>query len=548
MKQFLAFCFCLFSLIGATQKVLKEYYPNYHIKLEYQVNSDGLKNGFFKSYSTVGELYESGFFTNGEKSGTWTTYGIMQGHSGEIAATMEYSNGKMNGRYVQYCWSGGKRYICGDYEYVDDEEVAAMRYYVNGKLSERFDVRKGFHEKWFEDGTPLLEMKGKYLYEYEEDEWGNRSVSNIYFDSTDFHIQLHFSGKKGRLRIADFCEKDASKKLNGYHKILKSIRYNGGDNIEILEGSSKLALDSTLYRFCFELYCNAPSPNINNTKCSYDFTKGDIIDIDYNRFIKHPDPKGGFTFEEYYESGVLVRRVLKTGVVQYFVQGKLESEVGPDEEWVKIYYPSGFVKEKISKESKGDYKIKYNEQGDVVGEFGYINGKKRAFVNRCYYDSGRLKWDVRLNQNDSIDWPNYVYKFADNDSAKVIAIVDLVRISDDFINKETTNKKDVESILMYDYRARVSAIVKKINEGLYKDGVYLKTELVYDKINRIVSSDNYSVQNATDFTLVDLSFKRLNAICNNIKTIKIPSTSEEEKILKKAKEPNEVLRLLEIKQ
>ncbi|MFM7729491.1 MAG: hypothetical protein ACKO6L_00470, partial [Flavobacteriales bacterium] len=178
------------------QKIEREYHSNLRIKYEWQADENGVKNGYFKSFTTDGMLFEKGHFSKGVKNGIWTTYGIIQGFPTEISSTMEYVNGKMNGQYKQWCWEKSKKYLCGDYLYRNDEEVKAKQFFSNGKLQYERDIDNGLYKEWFEDGSPSTEtIEGrKIVYDMNgNDYYGvKRIIRSISFDSLEHNYSFYY--------------------------------------------------------------------------------------------------------------------------------------------------------------------------------------------------------------------------------------------------------------------------------------------------------------------------------------------------------------------
>lgn len=270
------------SIVTFAQKVEREYYPNLRVKYEWQVNSTGVKDGYFKSFATDGKVYEKGFYTNGKKSGVWTSYGIMQGFPAEIASTMEYDNDKMNGRYIQYCWNQAKRYICGDYIYKAGEEVKALTYHENGNLQYKRDRENGIYEEFFLDGTPKKETKDGKRYTYDKSYRG-KYVSSILFDSLNHAYRYTFSDDH-KLSSIDIYEK-SDKCIDCGEKIIQ-YGFSNLSKPNAYKGNTQLKLDSLICFNAYSFYKNSPNPNNKKESCPYDFQTGDIkiISSDSNSY------------------------------------------------------------------------------------------------------------------------------------------------------------------------------------------------------------------------------------------------------------------------
>lgn len=110
MKKFVTIAILLLSINAIAQKVEKEYYYNGKLKKEYQVNSNGVKNGYYKSYGTNGVLYESSNYKNGEKHGT-LTYFFVDNNPGKVNEIINFVDGKRHGEYKKWNFAGTNYYL-----------------------------------------------------------------------------------------------------------------------------------------------------------------------------------------------------------------------------------------------------------------------------------------------------------------------------------------------------------------------------------------------------------------------------------------------------
>jgi len=415
IKNCMLWLFVFLTNVLFAQRVEKELYNNFKVKYQYQVdNASGVKNGFFHSYGTDGVLYESGSYKNGLKSGVWTTYGTMEGHPSEVSSTMEYTNGKMNGHYVQYCWYQGKKYICGDYQYADDKEVTALKYHNNGKLYQRSDHVKGIYEEWFEDGTPVKEKIGARYYRYQKTQSGKK-IEYLSIDTLDGVWKYYFfDNSPYSLRSFEIVDKN--------NNSLEYIDYNNFLNgkPEYSIGNKKQKLDSALFFKAYMYYESASDLN-NSEKKPFKYNKltGDFSYTDFKNevtfyhyfndsirsYSKRVDKtiefynKEGKEIEDHFldEKGQIIKKIdLKKKVTSLYHNGLLEKEINENLKAIKLffengkldryfgyyydenkyerflyeYYPNGQLKSKHEEDLKnkkfGPLAYYYDEQGNLV--------------------------------------------------------------------------------------------------------------------------------------------------------------------------------------
>lgn len=214
MKKIIIFLFLNLSINSFAQKVVKEKYYNGNTKYEYQVNSNGVKNGYYKAFENNGYLVESGFYKQGEKSGLWTTYDDYG--KGQIHTAANYSNGKLNGENKVWCWEqvNGQiiRYLCGQYIFENGDEISSIKYnanntissksvyngkcfnnYPNGKTKEEWTRKDGAtiagtYKSYLENGKAETEtINGKtYTYSTDKDCYGK--LKEVEWDSLNYLI------------------------------------------------------------------------------------------------------------------------------------------------------------------------------------------------------------------------------------------------------------------------------------------------------------------------------------------------------------------------
>jgi hypothetical protein len=123
----------LFSIISFNcfAEIVKEYYPNNVIKLEYHLKN-GKKEGLSKFYYENGNIGKEAHYKQGKEDGT--TYGYYKG--GSIKEKREYTAGKLDGVVNGYYESGNIKY---ENFYSNDIPIGHHKwYYENGELKSEF--------------------------------------------------------------------------------------------------------------------------------------------------------------------------------------------------------------------------------------------------------------------------------------------------------------------------------------------------------------------------------------------------------------------------
>lgn len=523
------------------QKVMREYYNNFLVQYEWQVDANGVKQGYFRSYATDGTLYEAGNYNKGEKSGTWTTYGIAEGHPAEISATIEYKDGKMNGRYVQYCWSRGKRYVCSDRTYRDDEELTKLSYYPNGQLSEQIDKERKIYNKWFEDGQPSSIVKDGKQYDYYQNGDGYRSVTDVSYDSLNMSIFVEYP-YRGQLGNVQLRVKSSECKRCG--SLITEYKFENVYKIEIFNENGKVKLDSLNLREAYEFYTKIPDPNGTKVKSPYNPISGDVkVPLNNGYQLYHISREGGILYiNEYDNMGVLVYSEDSLGNSYYYKEGVLQEYFSADKFTKRSYDNKGIlVSEEITSHSNPS-KTTFYKNGKIQSQIGYINGVNRAPVNIKFYESGRVQWNIEPNPNDSLQFNNRGFEFADNDEQTLKAYIVFSRWDNTKPSEESVYKiEEVQKLAVEDYKLKLKGLKKQIDGYLGVQNAYPKTQLVFEKIMKIVSTSEANIMYGTDFETIDIAFKLVKHINNSKALIVVPENEDDIKKLKKSKESSEVL-------
>lgn len=294
----------LFSFTVSAQKVVKEFYDyqKTKVKYQYQVNANGIKNGYYKAFGTKGNLAIEGTYKMNRKNGTWKEYDDY----GKVFSIVNYVNDTMNGVYKQWCFEGNNTisYLCGDHIYKKGEKVVSKIYNPKGKLLEEIDIAKNIHNKWFEDGSPETETIDGKTYFYEGVDEG-KFVDNIYVDSIGYTYMYHYPykalnelqiyDKKGECLACIFVEgwRFASI-IDGIIVHKKGVKY------------TEMPLDSASFREGVLLYLSALNPNNKKEKVEYDLNTGDFKSYynngDYRIVHYYSDPNNPTLYTDFIKS------------------------------------------------------------------------------------------------------------------------------------------------------------------------------------------------------------------------------------------------------
>lgn len=98
------------------------------IKYEYEVDENGLRNGFYKLYYENGQLWVDAFYKDDKLNGFYKSYF----NNGQLCIDTVYKNGERNGFYKLYYKNGQ---LCIDTTYINDEQSGSCKEYNdNGQL------------------------------------------------------------------------------------------------------------------------------------------------------------------------------------------------------------------------------------------------------------------------------------------------------------------------------------------------------------------------------------------------------------------------------
>jgi antitoxin component YwqK of YwqJK toxin-antitoxin module len=531
------------------------------VREEFQVNANGYKNGYYKEFNNEGELYKKGTYRNGKKTGVWTTYDTQW--SGQIAATIEYSDGKMNGQYKQWCWESGRRYLCGDYVYIDDKEVRAKQYFSNGKLHYERDHEKGIYKEWFVDGSAKKETIDGKKYEFAWSRNGRKVVSMI-FDSLEVsYMYLYSEYDDFNLKYLQILgEEEFYVRYNwmnlpdiGYKK-----RVDHGDNSKI----PSMLIDSTYFRKAMLAYLQAPDPNNTRSEfIKYNADNGIASlmkkDSSYIELFFLASPAGRYEETRYDKTG---------NRIQYTLSDMSLSESIKNEPLITRYFESGTLREEVSNIDKS--RKLYYPSGSMEIEYLYADeAKDRAgTTENQFYESGQLKLTSYKEKRD-FSTLTITEKTFDEDGA---LRSDFFRDSNGYpvtleyseggvLEKVTLNgtvKSDRIDVYAYQCDKLLEQFKSKylISEtafrpstgyttsGYYTTYQYPRGEIVYNRCKKVIDRLNFDVLNSLNDESGSKALERYMAFINKLMMLEEDQTTSLEGVLKKVKKVEDIERLI----
>ena len=566
----LALSFSVFA-----QKVTKTYwgYSN-NVHEEFQVNSVGVKNGYYKEYYKEGQLYESGFYKSGQKSGLWTTYDMNW--SGQISSTMEYENDKMNGQYKQWCWEKSKRYLCGDYIYKDDLEVSSIKYYSNGKKSSQNDAN-GYFE-WFEDGTPGVETKNGKTYKYQmfsADYYHNtekKEVRRITYDTLGLKYEYYYDYdtkydgdhlKASQISI-DIEDIETKGKVTNFQWRF----YSDGIIYEFYKNGNKCKLDSTSAKQGYNLLKHEPTGYFDKLDSVYNEDTGDIKickndgscqlfhyydgSSKYEYRLIKLNTEGKQVEENYYERNRSDDRHYISNQ-KTFKDGKLVKEEFNSFEGstyknliIKEYYDNGVLKSEMN--YIDGFNNKFYESGKLLKKSGFfVKDQRPCCYLTEYYESGKIKIDVPLK--DSINLSNKRFYYDEN--SNVIKIEEFESYSGK-TEKTIEGNKEIGEYFISDLTAQYNSVFyiqkKTWNSGGYYDYSYEypKGQNLYVKSYKVLESIYKNFTKAQTDAERNSFVKEYENSVNKLLEIAKTDTKELNEKLSKVKKVEEIKQILGI--
>lgn len=538
MKGFSTFFVLIIAFVSFGQKIEREYYSNLKVEKEWQVDKNGVKNGYFKHFSKDGILYEVGQFKDGLESGKWIRYGnwTMDGrllsHPSETAEISNYINGKLDGSSQSWQWKGTTskngwsteytRYLLTDAYYKEGVAIRYKEFYSNGKLKYEKDIEKNIFNEWFDDGTPKLEtIDGKTI------KYANKGiVEKITFDSLgktySFRFDLSYNnlceilikGESEEMRI-EYCTK-----IFPEIKIMKS----GSDESWLSEKIKPVELDSINVRLAYLAYNNAPNPNNSNKKILYDETTGDVKIYDplnkFNVYHFKSSPKMAYTVLWFDENGVLtyfqdIQEVFnesnnsftkRENIIKNYNKGILWKYQNIIEDYLIEYYPDGqkkFEKYNINEALKRDtsYEKEFYQNGNI--KYFIVKNKNGHIVEeKSFYSNNLLKMEWKRELAEMGYSRDYQHVFYDE-----LGNIQSIGTDSDFSRISVTLSKL--------YTKMFEAI---FNKDKYE---YPLSQETYAKLKKVVDGFNLNITNAKNIDEIKSTISNYKAFID--KLIKIAS-------------------------
>jgi len=555
-----------FTVNSFAQKVNKTYWSiSGPIKEEFQINSNGVKNGYYKKFNNEGAIYKKGKYKNGKKTGLWTTYD-MKG-TGTVTAITNYLDGKMDGSYKQWCFEKGRKYLCGDYVYKKDREIKAKHYYSNGQLESVEDKEKGINNKWFKDGSPSGETVNGVYFRYDEDD-GVKYVNFIQYDSLDVNYKLYYSTSYPH-------SLDRIIYIN--NSLETSIRYNGrgygisAETRTIEEAKvdpyyykNRSHRDSSFFSNAISLYLRAPNPNKKNEKFeNYNLKTGDFRnnynDGSYDLIHYTSDSIVEYTETQYSKEGTIqVYREINNKfkkennkrplIVKKYKDGKLFEVTDNKNKSTTTYTKNGTKKSKFEKaddELNRPYNIEtvYYNNGQIKEEIlkkGYsIQSSKE------YYESGQIKKITIEKDNIKTKRDTILSKEFDENGN----LIKLIVLQKGYVNTELTDKKAIRGYFVDLIDKKIDnvliVVVKKIYNGSYYDTYeYPKGKKILKKIKIVSSNYRKEILSTSDDKISKNLLNKYEIFADKVILITSGNTDKLEIAIKKIKKSVDIEKVI----
>jgi len=161
--NFYIIIFLLMNQIIYSQKVItKKHWGTNITKEEYQVDAQGQRNGFYKSYNPDGILLFSYNYKNGKEHGNCIDYaGQREGREiycyGKALSERVMEDGKIISEKYYSC-DNNSNYLVYSKKLISPNLYENITYHKNGKLNEKFNENsffqkeKGMYERFYENG------------------------------------------------------------------------------------------------------------------------------------------------------------------------------------------------------------------------------------------------------------------------------------------------------------------------------------------------------------------------------------------------------------
>lgn len=203
------FFFCIASYSQKVMKVFYNYTYNRVLKEEWQIDKDGFKNGYYKSYFRNTMPNEIGQYKNDKQTGVWKQYD----EDGKLHYLTTYKDGKYDG--LSQVWVNGVGYhnLSSESYYDSYGTYREVSYYKGGII--KSDIKRDGECKIFYDKDKPAKT------------WVNKNAEavtssiKIFTDIGQvYRLDITFNG------ITYFCNADIADGSDGYY-IIPPTRYVG---------------------------------------------------------------------------------------------------------------------------------------------------------------------------------------------------------------------------------------------------------------------------------------------------------------------------------
>ena len=216
------------------KKIEKFYHDNGNVKIEYEINEFGEKDGFYKEFHENGQLKVEVTFFNGKQNlGTILSYHDNGSKSRQVTIS---KNGNLNGIFFQW-YDNGNLQTEGYYK--EDEIFINKEYNINGTILEKQSIEKQsgiFIEELGLEQISLSDFLGLYdeneITEIEDELSNDGSFSDEYFDfnKDQDSERIECTLKQGSFEIIDAINDMKICKDDPFVMIVKDAWF--GDNNE----------------------------------------------------------------------------------------------------------------------------------------------------------------------------------------------------------------------------------------------------------------------------------------------------------------------------
>lgn len=374
--------FLMLGAVSFAQKTIKTYHDPYTqktIKEQYTVNSKGLQEGNYKQWNKDGILLMDYNFSNGNKNGKCVDYYSFGEYGGGVHCSGQplvieyYTNGEPTGTHTSYTCKNGNTTILKSKTVYSTNKYTMTYYFENGKTMtyaegirrNRMNFNDGKYIDYYENGK--IKTEGEY-----KDKGGN-------YESVKFGKWIHYYEDGNILGEENYDE---------WGKALgKFLELDNNGNI-IADGEFAKDPKSSVNKFSGKLF-----GYYDNGNKSFEVDVKLVETSDKNRVLS-PDMLG------------LIETQIDGKVIIWKESGEKETEREYFEGRItKEWYPNGQLKEETDYSVKPNTYKTYSEKGvllvDAKVKGDYFVGKYTE-----YFDNGIVKSVGKYNDNGTQigDW------------------------------------------------------------------------------------------------------------------------------------------------